>query len=1169
MTNLNRNNVTKVSFLGETSFQTGLDFNGTEVGGLSGIAYDASKNAYYALSDDRSSNARFYTLGINLSDGKLDSGDITFNDVTTLQNADGNPFADGSLDPEGIALTNDGNLFISSEGDANQLINPFVNQFSLQGKQLDELPIPQKFNPTENQTSGIRNNAAFESLTITPNQRYLYTATENALFQDGAAADVDRESLSRIIKYDLTTAQPVGEFVYEVGEVTEAPDSETDFRTNGLVELLATDNDGTLLALERSFTFGKGNTVKLYEVQTQGALDVSGEDDLFDESQNQAFEIDPAVEKRLLVDFADLGIAPDNLEGLALGPQLDDGTQSLIVVSDNNFLPIQTTQFIALGLDFESTPAVLPKLETPGFINVENAENAIPGDADDAAIWINPDNSGESIVIGTLKDGGLATFNLQGEIQQTISPTTFGEQRYNNVDIIYNFSLASMMVGAESIDLAVVSDRANDSLAIFSISENGQLEKLSTPQLDNPDFSIFGEDDGEATAYGLATYTNPDDGKSYVFVTQADGNKVAQLELTSKLGTTDEQLIEAEVVRTIELPIPEDAEAEDGQAEGLVVDQELGFLYVAMEEGSGILKLSAAPEGGSDFTVVQSSQEKTDFQKTPFTDFITFGDSLADVGNVFLATQGSQPLSPPYDDGRFSNGKLVPELIAEELGFSASTPSLAGGNNYAFGGAEAGSGFADGTIPNVGEQIKLYLATNTPAATDVFFISAGSNDLLPDTDAGTTDQNIPTPENVLEGLTENITTLADAGAENFIIPNLISLGTVLPLAQNTVISNALNTASSQFNTLFDTELDELEDELGINIIELDVAQEVAQIQSNPNDFGLTNVNAPALNTETGAVVPNPDEYFWWDGIHPTAAAYSLVAQGLADKIPEIQFADTNTSPLVPDIEGLSIYYGDEGNGYLIASSQGDSSYAVFEREGTNEYLGSFIIGENGDIDGVNETDGLDVINVGLGSEFPNGLLVVQDGANDPQFVVQDEEELENASTNFKFIDWEQVASSFENPLTIDTESYNPRDTQLITSQNINPINISNKDAEGNDIELIDLRAYANQTVTATVTIEREAKYDNNVYLYEIDNVDGGIIVGNETISTTAENYLQAALNAVVTSTEMSAPEDTEDEPISKTISIQGGNLFGIAIVADGTLAEAQNNLDSVEGVYFS
>ncbi|MEL6463156.1 MAG: phytase, partial [Cyanobacteria bacterium J06621_15] len=252
-------------------------------------------------------------------------------------------------------------------------------------------------------------------------------------------------------------------------------------------------------------------------------------------------------------------------------------------------------------------------------------EPVLAGDSDDPAIWVNPENSGESIVIGTLKDGGLATFNLQGEVEQVISPEEFGEQRFNNVDIIYNFPLASMMVDADvKVDLAVASDRENDTLAIFEISSNGQLNKLSTPQLDDEEFSIFGVDDGEpvavdgfpgisklanpegeATAYGLATYTSPVSGKSYVFVTQADGNKVAQLELTSRLGPADEQLIEAEVVRTLELPTPT-GDAEDSQSEGIVVDQELGFLYVALEEEVGILKFSAEPESGSDFTVVQS-----------------------------------------------------------------------------------------------------------------------------------------------------------------------------------------------------------------------------------------------------------------------------------------------------------------------------------------------------------------------------------------------------------------------------------------------------------------------------------------------------------------------------------------------------------------------------------
>jgi hypothetical protein len=68
-----------------------------------------------------------------------------------------------------------------------------------------------------------------------------------------------------------------------------------------------------------------------------------------------------------------------------------------------------------------------------------------------------------------------------------------------------------------------------------------------------------------------------------------------------------------------------------------------------------------------------------------------------------------------------------------------------------------------------------------------------------------------------------------------------------------------------------------------------------------------------------------------------------------------------------------------------------------------------------------------VINVPLGPAFPFGALIVQDGANDPQVVVEDDGELENISTNFKFIPWEHVAAAFPVPLSIDTESFAPRE----------------------------------------------------------------------------------------------------------------------------------------------
>ena len=107
-----------LEFLGQEIIPTGTLFGGTQIGGLSSIAYDDRRDVFYVLSDDPSqfNPARFYTVHLAASDGSLDVGDIDFLAVTTLRDANGQPFAPFSLDPEGLALTDDDELVITSEG---------------------------------------------------------------------------------------------------------------------------------------------------------------------------------------------------------------------------------------------------------------------------------------------------------------------------------------------------------------------------------------------------------------------------------------------------------------------------------------------------------------------------------------------------------------------------------------------------------------------------------------------------------------------------------------------------------------------------------------------------------------------------------------------------------------------------------------------------------------------------------------------------------------------------------------------------------------------------------------------------------------------------------------------------------------------------------------------
>ncbi|HEY5558963.1 MAG TPA: phytase [Steroidobacteraceae bacterium] len=113
------------------------------------------------------------------------------------------------------------------------------------------------------------------------------------------------------------------------------------------------------------------------------------------------------------------------------------------------------------------------------------------------------------------------------------------------------------------------------------------------------------------------------------------------------------------------------------------------------------------------------------------------------------------------------------------------------------------------------------------------------------------------------------------------------------------------------------------------------------------------------------------------------------------------------SGLAADLEGVSIWLGGDGGGYLVLSNQGANRYAVYRRDGANAYVGSFELVEHAAarIDGVSETDGLAITSRPLGARYPHGLLVVQDGSNLPA----------GQNQNFKLVSWRDVAAALGIP----------------------------------------------------------------------------------------------------------------------------------------------------------
>ncbi|MGG6267242.1 phytase [Leptolyngbya sp. AN03gr2] len=887
----------ETEFAGQEIFPTGFtppgaagSINGTPVavGGLSGIAYDSAYDRYYAISDDRSSNARFYTASIDLKDGELDSGDVNFTNVTQLKDANGNPFAANTLDPEGIALTKNSTVFVSSEGEvsANRVLNPFINEFNLStGQQLRALPIPAKFLPViqdtngnglldvgETQLSGVRNNLAFESLTITPNQNFLFTATENALVQDGSVASLSTGSRNRIVQYNLVSGQPEKEYLYVTDPVALPPNPDNGFATNGLVDLLAIDDRGTFLALERSFSAGAvgtpgntGNTIKLYEISLQGATDISFYDSLNNLSEAVLGNIQP-VQKRLLLNFDDLELptGTDNIEGISFGSRLPDGRQSLIITSDNNFSPTQFTQIIALDAEILSTAT--PTVETrPDLLDDDIQES----DADDPAIYVNAIDAAKSLVVTSVKNGGLRVYDLGGSLVQSINP---GDIRYNNVDLQYNFEL-----GGVHTDIAIATDRNNDKLAIFKINPNatnGQyLEDITDSNIgtlfqSEPFAPPYSSD--ERSAYGIALYRSPVSSDSFVFVNRRETGDVAQYKLIDRGNGT----IGIDRVRNFTVPAPADT---DSQLEGMVVDQETGFLYIG-QENVGIWKYEAEPNGG--------------------------------------------------------------------------------------------------------------------------------------------------------------------------------------------------------------------------------------------DSGI-----------------------------------------LIDRVKELGGAN-----LTDDVEGLTIYYGKNGTGYLLSSSQGDNTFAVYTRDGFNQFLGRFAVGSNGSIDSVQESDGADVINLPLGANFPFGLFVTQDGSNDPAVLVEDDGELENVNSNFKFVPWENIANSFPNPLEIDTTSYNPRTPQVEslngiasgdTTQNSTVLLASSNFRGTVTFEYSTLADFSTIEGTKTATIANPylpAKVDlsdlhsGTLYFYRVTDAAGDRAVGQFKTVAPVEAWLGSTFGDYTDATTQKLPVTMSQLEVNPNNSSSGLSL---------------------------
>jgi phospholipase/lecithinase/hemolysin len=259
---------------------------------------------------------------------------------------------------------------------------------------------------------------------------------------------------------------------------------------------------------------------------------------------------------------------------------------------------------------------------------------------------------------------------------------------------------------------------------------------------------------------------------------------------------------------------------------------------------------------------------------SPYDAIYVFGDSYCDVGNIYLATSGATPLSPPYYHGRFSNGPIWVEHVASAWGLPM-TPSLAGGTDYAVGGAEVTTSVSEpqgASIPSVPEQVVEYLQAHGGKADPhaLYILEGGGNDILNATGGSPAVLGLK----IAAGLAGSELLLRQAGAKNFLIPDLLDVA-LLPAGQaNASFASAASIATNQSLD----KLLQLEELLqGINIFRLPVFALFQSIAADATHFGFTNITQPCLNPTTDAVCADPDHTLFWDEEHPTEFGHSFFA----------------------------------------------------------------------------------------------------------------------------------------------------------------------------------------------------------------------------------------------------------------------------------------------------
>jgi len=283
-----------------------------------------------------------------------------------------------------------------------------------------------------------------------------------------------------------------------------------------------------------------------------------------------------------------------------------------------------------------------------------------------------------------------------------------------------------------------------------------------------------------------------------------------------------------------------------------------------------------------------------------FSNIFFFGDSLSDSGNNFLVLGGATTPVPiannsfvptfPYASTHYTNDKVWAQTFAEAYGLTA-TPSLLGGNNFAFGGARTGP--PDGFPFSLQDQVSFFLATHGGvASSDALYVIAGGGNNARDavTAIGGGAPPGPTIAATASGFASDVGTmlaqLEGAGAEHIVVWTVPDVGkTPAAVAAGasvvgTLVSGAMNDALENF-LVGHPMLAE-----GVQVFDLFGLLQAVTAPGASVFANVTDACARFVVSATNLGTCDPAEFLFWDGIHPTSGGHALIASAMIDLIPE-------------------------------------------------------------------------------------------------------------------------------------------------------------------------------------------------------------------------------------------------------------------------------------------